>query len=428
MEQGYFHSVTLNTIKCKGCTNCIKYCPTEAIRVRSGKAVIIKERCIDCGVCIRVCPYHAKKAITDSLTAIKDYEYKIALPAPSLYGQFGPSYSRERIVLALKQFGFDYVFEVARAAEIVTNASENYMINKDIKKPVISSACPAVVRFIQIRFPNLIDNLLKIESPMEVAAALSKQEVHEKYGIPYEKMGVFFISPCAAKVTSVKAPYENVKSNVDVVLSIKDIYLPLLDIMKKQGEIIKEPFSLSSAIGVAWAATGGESDAIKEGHRIAVHGIHNVNDILEQAIQGGLDNIDFIEALACPEGCLGGPLTVENPFIAKENLKNEIEKIKKDQAHRVSRTENVDEFVWKSKVEYRPIMKLDDDMMKALEKMQMIDAITEGLYDLDCGACGAPSCRALAEDIVRGIAKETDCIFKLREKVNSIANQLHQIE
>ncbi|NLL96623.1 MAG: 4Fe-4S binding protein [Clostridiaceae bacterium] len=428
MEQGYFHSVTLNTIKCKGCTNCIKYCPTEAIRVRSGKAVIIKERCIDCGVCIRVCPYHAKKAITDSLTAIKDYEYKIALPAPSLYGQFGPSYSRERIVLALKQFGFDYVFEVARAAEIVTNASENYMINKDIKKPVISSACPAVVRFIQIRFPNLIDNLLKIESPMEVAAALSKQEVHEKYGIPYEKMGVFFISPCAAKVTSVKAPYENVKSNVDVVLSIKDIYLPLLDIMKKQGEIIKEPFSLSSAIGVAWAATGGESDAIKEGRRIAVHGIHNVNDILEQAIQGGLDNIDFIEALACPEGCLGGPLTVENPFIAKENLKNEIEKIKKDQAHRVSRTENVDEFVWKSKVEYRPIMKLDDDMMKALEKMQMIDAITEGLYDLDCGACGAPSCRALAEDIVRGIAKETDCIFKLREKVNSIANQLHQIE
>ncbi len=428
MEQEYFHSVTLNTAKCKGCTNCIKHCPTEAIRVRSGKAVIIKERCIDCGVCIRVCPYHAKKAVTDSLDTIKNYSYKIALPAPSLYGQFGPNYSRERIVLALKQFGFDYVFEVARAAEIVTNASENYMKSKNIKKPVISSACPAVVRFIQIRFPNLIDNLLKIESPMEVAAALSKQEVHEKFGIPIEKMGVFFISPCAAKVTSIKAPYENIKSNVDVVLSIKDIYLPLLDIMKKQGEITKEPFSLSSAIGVAWASSGGESGAIKEGRRIAVHGIHNVNDILEQVVQRGLDNIDFIEALACPEGCLGGPLTVENPFIAKENLKTEIEKIRKDQAHKVPRTENVDEFVWKSKVEYRPIMKLDDDMMKALEKMQMIDEITEGLYDLDCGACGAPSCRALAEDIVRGIAKETDCIFKLREKVNIIANQLHQID
>lgn len=198
--------------------------------------------------------------------------------------------------------------------------------------------------------------------------------------------------------------------------------------MKKQDEIIKESFSLSSAIGVSWAATGGESNAIRKGRHIAVHGIHNVSDILEQAVQGGLDSIDFIEALACPEGCLGGPLTVENPFIAKENLKNEVEKIRKYQAHRVPKAENASEFVWKSKVEYRPIMKLDDDMMKALEKMQMIDEITEGLYDLDCGACGAPSCRALAEDIVRGIAKETDCIFKLREKVTSIANQLQQIE
>jgi len=428
MEQEYFHSVTLDKGRCKGCTNCIKHCPTEAIRVRSGKAVIIKERCIDCGVCIRVCPYHAKQAVTDPVDMIKNYSYRIALPAPSLYGQFGPGYSRERIVLALKHYGFDYVFEVARAAEIVSNASEKYMKNGVVKKPVISSACPAVVRFIQIRFPNLIDNLLKIEAPMEVAAAIARKEVHEKYGIPDDKMGVFFISPCAAKVTSVKVPLGNQKSKVDGVLSMKDIFLPLLDIMKKQGEVTKEPFSLSSAIGVAWAASGGESDAVREGRRIAVHGIHNVNDILEQAVQGGLDNIDFIEALACPEGCLGGPLAVENPFIAKVNLKYEIEKIRQNQAHRVTRTENADEFVWKSKVEYKPIMKLDDDMMKALEKMQKIDEITEGLYGLDCGACGAPSCRALAEDIVMGSAKETDCIFKLREKVSSIATQLQQIE
>lgn len=429
MEQYYFHSVTLDTSKCKGCTNCIKYCPTEAIRVRNGKAVIIKERCIDCGVCIRICPYHAKKAVTDPLDSIKNYSYKIALPAPTLYGQFGPDYSRERIVLALKQYGFDYVFEVARAAEIVTNGTEQYMSSKDIKKPVISSACPAVVRFIQVRFPNLIDNLLRIESPMEVAAALSRQEVNEKYGIPLDKIGVFFISPCAAKVTSVKAPYENQKSNVNGVLSIKDIFLPLREIMKKQGEITSEPFSLSSAIGVAWAGTGGESSAIKDGRRIAVHGIQNVNDILEQAVQGNLDNIDFLEVLACPEGCLGGPLAVENPFIAKVNLNNEIEKIKKNQAHCMTpKHENVNEFEWKSTVEYRPIMKLDDDMMKALEKMNMIDAITESFYGLDCGACGAPSCRALAEDIVMGNAKETDCIIKLREKVNSIANQLHQID
>jgi iron only hydrogenase large subunit-like protein len=428
MEQAYFHSVTLNKEKCKGCTNCIKHCPTEAIRVRNGKAVIIPERCIDCGQCIRVCPYHAKKAVTDQFDMVQNYKFKIALPAPSLYGQFGPSYSRERIISALKQVGFDYVFEVARAAEVVTRATEQYMQRDDIRKPAISSACPAVVRLIQIRFPNLIENLLRIDSPMEIAAALAKQEIHEKFGLPFNKIGAFFISPCAAKVTSVKAPFENKKSLVDGVLAIKDIYLPLLEIMKKQKGNDIEQFSLSSAIGVAWAGTGGESSAISDGRCIAVHGINNISAVLEQTVHGSLDdNIDFIEALACPEGCLGGPLTVENPFIAKVNLKNEIAKIKMDQTHCIPKYVKIHEFVWKSSVEYKPVMKLDDDMDKALEKMQKIDDLSEGLPGLDCGACGAPSCRALAEDIVMNNAQETDCIFKLREKVKEINEQLSEL-
>ena len=428
MEQTYFHSVTLNKDKCKGCTNCIKHCPTEAIRVRNSKAVIINERCIDCGECIRVCPYHAKKAVTDPIKSIENYKFKIALPAPSLYGQFGPNYSRERIISALKHLGFDYVFEVAQAAEIVSNATIQYMKNEDVKKPVISSACPAVVRLIQVRFPSLIENLLKIESPMEVAAALSKQEVHKKYGIPLEDIGAFFISPCAAKVTSVKSPYEDKVSNVNGVLSINDVFLPILEYMKKHSNDEIEQFSLSSAIGVAWAGTGGESDALKTGRRIAVHEIKNVINILEQAVKDGLGDIEFIEALACPEGCLGGPLNVENPFIATVNLKNELNKLLESQSHNVPKVGDVKELVWKSDVEYRPIMKLDDNMMKALEKMQKIDELSDSLPGLDCGACGAPSCRALAEDIVRGNAKETDCIFKLRKKVNDIANQLHMIE
>ncbi|NLM74223.1 MAG: 4Fe-4S binding protein [Clostridiaceae bacterium] len=427
MDLSYFHSVTLNKDKCKGCTNCIKHCPTEAIRVRGGKAVIIAERCIDCGECIRKCPYHAKKAVTDPVDFIHNFKYKIALPAPSLYGQFGPNFTRSQIIKALGEMGFDFVFEVARAAEIVTNATKEYLEKEDIKKPVISSACPAVVRLIQVRFPSLIDNLLKIESPMEVAAALAKQEFSKKHGVPVEEIGAFFISPCAAKVTSVKNPYENMSSRVDGVLSIKDVFIPILEIMKKNKNVDQEYGSVSSAIGVAWAGTGGESDALGDVRAIAVHGINNINTIFEQATQDKLDNIDFIEALACPEGCLGGPLTVENPFIAKVNLKNEVENIKK-QAHSVHKIDNVDELVWKSTVKYRPIMKLDDNMMKALEKMQKIDQLTEELPGLDCGACGSPSCRALAEDIVRGNAKETDCIFKLRQKVSDIAQQLHYIE
>ena len=123
----YFHSVTLDKDLCRGCTNCIKHCPTEAIRVRNGKARIIKERCIDCGECIRVCPYHAKKAVTDPLSRINDFKYKIALPAPSLYVQFKNSPDINKILTGLKVLGFDRVFEVAHAAELVTAATKEFV-------------------------------------------------------------------------------------------------------------------------------------------------------------------------------------------------------------------------------------------------------------------------------------------------------------
>lgn len=413
----YFHSVTLDKDKCRGCTNCIKHCPTEAIRVRNGKAVIIKERCIDCGECIRICPYHAKKAVTDPYEIIRNYEYKIALPAPSLYGQYGPGYTRERIIRGLLDLGFDHVFEVARAAEIVTMATQKYLKNPDIKKPVISSACPAVVRLIQVRFPSLIDRLIKIKSPMEVAAVLAKSEAAEK-GIPPDKTGAFFISPCAAKVTSVKAPYENHKSEVDGVLAIKDLYVPLLLKMKKRQADDELDFALSGSVGVSWAGTGGESSALTEGRYIAVHGIRNVIAIFEQIVRESLEDIDFIEALACPEGCLGGPLVAENPFVAKANLRTEAARA--PAGIRQTPLGDDKQYIWESTVEYRPIHKLDDDMYKAIEKMQKIDALSDELPGLDCGACGAPNCRALAEDIVLGNARFTDCIVKLREKVGSL--------
>ena len=109
----YFHSVTLDKDKCRGCTNCIKRCPTEAIRVRGGKAKIIKGRCIDCGECIRVCPYHAKRAVTDDFEELKNYKYNIALPAPSLYGQFSDISDINVILTGLLKIGFDDVFELS---------------------------------------------------------------------------------------------------------------------------------------------------------------------------------------------------------------------------------------------------------------------------------------------------------------------------
>lgn len=134
-----FHSVRLDEDKCKGCTNCIKRCPTEAIRVRDGKAYIISERCIDCGECIRICPHHAKRAHTDRFNKILDYKYRIALPAPTLYGQFNNLEDVDYVLTALKSLGFDDAFEVSRGAELVSEATRNMMNSGELKRPVISS-------------------------------------------------------------------------------------------------------------------------------------------------------------------------------------------------------------------------------------------------------------------------------------------------
>lgn len=115
MTGGYRHSVSLDVEKCKGCTACLKRCPTEAIRIRDGRAVINADLCIDCGECIRVCPYKAKRATFDLLDDIpKEKKLRIALPPPSFYGQFDKIDDVDYILDGLLRCGFDEVFEIAR--------------------------------------------------------------------------------------------------------------------------------------------------------------------------------------------------------------------------------------------------------------------------------------------------------------------------
>ena len=422
----YFHSVTLDEEKCRGCTNCIKRCPTEAIRVRKSKARIIRERCIDCGECIRVCPYHAKQAITDPFDNLFSYKYRVVIPAPTLYGQFKNADTRNHLLTALKMIGFHQVYEVAKAAEIVSDATRKLLQKAEMKKPMISSACPAVVKLIQVRFPNLIENIVRLESPMEVAAKIVKAEVSKSCNIPAEDIGVFFITPCAAKVTCVKVPYEKEKSYVDGVISIKDIYLKVLNCLGRIKRV--EDLEQASFEGIRWANSGGESLALETDKFLAVDGIHNVITIFEEIENDRLEDVEFVEALACTGGCLGGPLTVENLYVAKTRLKKFIDQAKEKGIGSAKHEEHDGDIVWTGKVEYKPVLKLDMDFVKAMKKLETMELINNDLPGLDCGACGAPSCRALAEDIVRGHANEADCIFKLREKVRNLAVQMMELE
>lgn len=425
MGQKINHSVLLQPDMCKGCTHCLKRCPTEAIRIRNGHAVIREERCIDCGECIRRCPYQAKKALYDNLEDFKDYKWKIALPAPALYGQFDNLDDLDYVVTGLKKCGFDDVFEVARAAEIVSGYTRQYLAREDVRKPVISSACPVVVRLISVRFPYLIDNLLPILPPVELAARLAKKEALERHPeLCEEDICTLFISPCPAKVSYVRNPLGTEKSAVDGVLAIRDIYFKLLHEMNEID--VPEEQSETGRIGVSWASSGGESSALLNDKYLAADGIENVIKVLEEIEKENFSGLEFVELNSCNGGCVGGALTVENPYIASARLKRLRRYLPVTNDHSMDEVDN-SELSWDDDVEYAPVMQLDPNRLEAMRKMQKIQVINKCFPQIDCGSCGAPTCSALAEDIVRGEASEEDCVIQMRRQINAIYGQLGRI-
>ena len=415
------HSVTLDKEKCKGCTTCMKHCPTEAIRVRRGRARIIKERCIDCGQCIRVCPHHAKKAVCDSFDRLSEYDYTVALPAPSFYGQFRNLDDINIVLQALIDIGFDAVFEVSRAAELISGLTrKKYDELKSARSgPIISSACPAVVRLICMRFPKLIPNLLNMIAPVELAAILARKEAVEKTGLQPERIGVFFISPCPAKVTAGRHPLFLDKRVVDGTLSMADIYKRVLGPMKK----VKDPGSLSCSgiIGIGWARAGGESSALLNDHHLAVDGISNIIDILESVENGMLPEVEFLELNACTQGCVGGCLTVENPYTAKSRIRRLMKYLPVSRNNAGDGYEDIIMTSSDKMPEYVPVWQLSEDREQAMKIYANIVELQQRLPGLDCGSCGAPSCRALAEDVAIGFASEEDCIFRMRERMQYMA-------
>ncbi|MBO7178486.1 MAG: 4Fe-4S binding protein [Clostridia bacterium] len=393
------HTVTLDRDKCKGCISCMKRCPTEAIRVRGGKARVIYDRCIGCGECVRICPHQAKLPAYDDFDKIFDYKYKIAVPAPSLFGQFNNLKSVDLILTGLLELGFDDVYEVSVGAELISEKTRELLESGKLKKPIISSACPAVVELIYMRYKGLADHVVDLVPPAEVALKLAREQAVQK-GIPAEDIGVFFISPCPAKNHALKTPFTSEVPVADGVLSISEIYFRLLPVLPKIKEVKK--LSKTGMLGLRWAASGGECLGIDNDKYLAADGMENVMNVLREMENDALSYIDFVELGACTSGCVGGVLNVENPFAARARLRSFRHRLEP-----MKNALNVNEFDeeffhWHHEPDVKDIFRLDEDFGLALKKMRDIEEIYSTLPQLDCGQCGAPSCRAFAEDVVLG--------------------------
>ena len=415
----FFHALQINETVCEGCSHCMRVCPTEAIRVRNGKAHINEDRCIDCGECFIACPHKAVFVKQDDFEEIFKFPCRVALVPAVFLGQFKDDISVSRIYAILNEIGFQHVIETEISTPLYTER-KNQMEREGNNKPLISSFCPAIVRLIQVKFPGLVDNIMPIKAPLDITAMFIRRKLVNE-GWPEDQIGVFYVTPCAAKIAAVKSPVGEEKSSVDGVINMDSLYNRVYKKIKEQGHDYKEvklPIAQLTSDSILTSLTNGERRLSIAEHSLSIDGIDNVIEFLEKVENDEVEGVDFLELRACDQSCPGGILTYNNRFLTCERMFNRARYVAgKERRGEMTRAKEVEEEhdylmnnIMVEDVEPRSIS-LDPDFNKALEKMNKIKVLEKLLPQIDCGICGAPSCNALAEDIVCNGCKLTDCIF-----------------
>ena len=407
---------------------CLRVCPTQAIRVRGGRATLLRDRCIDCGECVRACPNHAIIPQTSSFGDFSQFKYTIALPSPVFYSQFGRDVRPSAILSALTTIGFDEAYDVASASEAVSIAIQEYLDSTGSPRPLISPFCPAIVRLVQIRYPNLLDHLIPIESPMEIAAREIKQQKMRELGLQEHEIGAIYLTPCPAKMLALKDPPRKKKSYLDGAIPIADIYPNLLRALARTEPPVVRPEI--SGLGLGWPIVGGQVACLKAEEQLAVAGQADVMRVFDDIENGKLKDIQYIECHSCPTACVGGTLTVENPYIARGRVLRMVEQYGSEPSQdrqRIRDLYTADYFSLDGTITPTPVQPLDDDIARAIHKMHRRNQIYETLPRIDCGACGAPTCMTFAADVVRGDASADQCVFLAMKSFESISKNLHEV-
>ncbi len=358
--------------RCRQCLQCLFGCPTGALRVRDGRPLILESHCIECTACLSVCPAGALAVSGGELPSLPSGTLLVVPPA--LFGQFGPGTPVEAVEAALGRLGFERIV-CLDAWEHALHAAAREHAAKGTRRPVMPALCPAAINLIEMRFPSLIPCLAPFADPLTAAAETLAAE------------SLAWAVACPGQRTALAAfPGMDARRLVPVDALVNAV----------------RPLLRPNSIGHAGQAAADGMAAEPPPDVLVVAGVREVQRTLEALEMGQWDeDVQVLELFLCDHGCFGSPLYREAATMARHRWAARPGGPPPDPHARTVRR--------RAPFLARAGVRLDPDMRRAIAKLGAIEELVRRLPGRDCGACGAPSCAALAEDVVLGRAAPERC-------------------
>ncbi len=433
--------------RCRDCRACLTACSTQAMRVREGRPSVLEHLCIDCADCIAACSSQALTVRDEisSLDDIKGKEQMLLVVPPALLAGCGADHPPAQVLAALRGLGFADVitsapFEEALREMAVAGATQGEgtgLATPDAttgttpgpgaevatpKKPVIVPSCPAVVNLIELRFPSLVPHLAPFDSPWEaVQAAFGDRPVAYVVSCPSQRSALLLHAQAAGSAGAASAQAEYVAP--EVVRQAVMMRLTGGGAAAASATAADAPATARNGKTDVPRAGGAAADAdtvaSPAGHErtLTVTGTKHVISVLEKIEDGLLGDVAVIEPYACEGGCFGSPLLFEDHHVAARRWDEgrlAVEPLLAEAATQVAEGDTV--IARRRAFVARPGIRLDADMGRAIQKLGEMQALIRRLPGRDCGACGAPTCAALAEDVVMERASVDLCPYSGKEE------------
>jgi two-component system NtrC family sensor kinase len=410
--------------KCKRCYACIRQCPAKAIRVEAGQAKVISERCIACGQCLRFCPQNAKKVrdgMAHTWELLNQPQETIAILAPSFPAAF-PEIQPKQVPSGIRELGFDQVLEVAFGADLVGQEYER-IANTGVMPVMISSPCPAVVSYIEKYYPELLLVLAPVVSPMIAMGRVIKQHYRPD-------ANVVFIGPCIAKKKEMEDP--KISPVIDEVLTYEELRLMFANREIELRNLPESDFDGPRAgVGRIFPVSGGllktaaMKDDILENDVVVTEGRDRVLELIEKVFEGKVE-AKFLDLLFC-EGCINGPKMANDlsVFVRKDKVSNFLKSRQSQKSRQKARADReryagIDLRRDFTRESLRMPVPSAEEIQKILESSGKLSREDE----LNCGACGYPTCREQALAVYQGFAEAEMCLPYTLDKLEKVQDEL----